>query len=132
MQVYELFVIKDVVRVPRKEFGSDLKDAVLKIAQQEYEGIVDDELGIVVAVTQVNEVGEGKVVPGDGAAYYEAAFDVLTYKPEIQEVVAGSVSEITEFGAFVKIGPMEGLAHVSQIIDDYINHDAKNASLAGR
>lgn len=130
--MYGVFTIRDMIRVPPKEFGQDLAAAVLKIAQQEYEGIVDDELGIVVAVTQVSEVGEGKVVPGDGAAYYEAAFDVLTYKPEIQEVVAGSISEITEFGAFVKIGPMEGLAHVSQIMDDYINHDAKNAMFTGR
>lgn len=121
-----------MVRVPPKEFREDLKAAVLKIAQQEYEGIVDDELGIVVAVTQVSEVGEGKVVPGDGAAYYESTFDVLVFKPEIQEVIAGSVSEVTEFGAFIKIGPMEGLVHVSQIMDDYINYDAKNAVFAGR
>lgn len=130
--MYGIFTIRDMIRVPPKEFANDLNQAVLKIAQQEYEGIVDDELGIVVAVTQVNEVGEGKVIPGDGAAYYEAAFDVLVFKPEIQEIVAGNVSEITEFGAFIKIGPMEGLVHVSQIMDDYINHDSKNASFVGR
>lgn len=130
--VYTIFTIRDMIRVPPKEFRGDLKLAVLKIAQQEYEGIVDDELGIVVAVTQVDEVGEGKVVPGDGAAYYEAAFDVLTFRPEIQEIVPGNVSEVTEFGAFIKIGPMEGLVHVSQIMDDYINYDNKNAMFVGR
>ncbi len=130
--MYAIFKVRDMIRVPPKEFGADLKASVLKIAQQDYEGIVDDELGIVVAVTGVESVGEGKVVPGDGAAYYEAVFDTLVYKPEIQEVVHGSVSEITEFGAFVKIGPMEGLVHVSQVMDDYINYDAKNACLVGR
>ncbi|MFH0954970.1 MAG: DNA-directed RNA polymerase [Candidatus Micrarchaeota archaeon] len=130
--MYALFKVRDMIRVPPKEFTHDLKASVLKIAQQDYEGIVDDELGIVVAVTDVDSVGEGKVVPGDGAAYYETVFDALVFKPEIQEVVHGNVSEVTEFGAFVKIGPMEGLVHVSQIMDDYINYDAKSASFVGR
>jgi DNA-directed RNA polymerase subunit E'/Rpb7 len=42
--VYQLYVIRDVVRVPPKEFGADLNEAVLKIAQQDFEGIVDEEL----------------------------------------------------------------------------------------
>ena len=130
--MYALYSIRDMIRVPPKEFKQDLATAILKVAQQEYEGIVDDELGIVVAITKVDDIGEGKVVPGDGAAYYEATFEALVFKPEIQEIVAGNVSEITEFGAFIKIGPMEGLVHVSQIMDDYINHDAKNASFVGR
>ena len=29
-------------------------------------------------------------------------------------------------------GPMDGLVHVSQITDDYINYDARNASLIGK
>lgn len=130
--MYAMFSIRDMIRVPPKEFGADLNASVLKIAQQEYEGIVDDELGIVVAVTQVDEVGEGKVVPGDGAAYYEATFEALVFKPEVQEIIGGNVSEVTEFGAFIKIGPMEGLVHVSQIMDDYINYDAKSAAFVGR
>jgi DNA-directed RNA polymerase subunit E' len=124
--VYQLYVIRDVVRVPPKEFGADLNEAVLKIAQQDFEGIVDEELGIVVCVKDVLNVGDGKVIPGDGAAYYLADLEMVAFKPELQEVVGGKVTEITEFGAFVKIGPMEGLVHVSQIMDDYINHDAKN------
>lgn len=130
--MYQLYVIRDVVRVPPKEFGADLNEAVLKIAQQDFEGIVDEELGIVVCVKDVLNVGDGKVIPGDGAAYYLADLEMVAFKPELQEVVGGKVTEITEFGAFVKIGPMEGLVHVSQIMDDYINHDAKNGWFEGR
>lgn len=65
---------------------------------------------------------------GDGAAYHEVTFNALFFKPELQEVVEGEVIEITEFGAFVRIGPMDGLAHVSQVTDDYITYDAKNVS----
>jgi DNA-directed RNA polymerase subunit E' len=130
--LYAIYKIKDTVRIPPKEFGQKLEKAVLKISQQEYEGVVDEDLGIIVAVTGASKVGEGKVVPGDGAAYHEAELDLLVFKPELQEVVEGAVSEITEFGAFVKIGPMEALVHVSQIMDDYINYDAKTAVFIGK
>src|SRR3989344_4032248 len=105
--MYNVYTIRDVIRVPPKDFGMDLKEAVLKIAQQEYEGI-----GIVVAVKDVVSVGDGKVIPGDGAAYYLSELEMVAFKPELQEVVAGKVTEITEIGAFVKIGPIEGLVHV--------------------
>ncbi len=130
--MYALYKIKDTVRVPPKEFGQKLEKAVLKISQEEYEGVVDEELGIIVAVTNAENVGEGKVVPGDGAAYHEAELDLLVFKPELLEVVEGAVSEITEFGAFIKIGPMEALVHVSQIMDDYINYDAKSTVFIGK
>lgn len=130
--MYAICKIKDTVRIPPKEFGQKLEKAVLKISQEEYEGVVDEELGIIVAVTNASNVGEGKVVPGDGAAYHEAELEMLVFKPELLEVVEGAVSEITEFGAFVKIGPMEALVHVSQIMDDYINYDAKNTVFVGK
>jgi len=131
-ELYAVCKIKDMVRVPPKEFGQKLEKAVLKISQEEYEGIVDEDLGIIVAVTNASSIGEGKVVPGDGAAYHEAELELLIFKPELQEVVEGVVSEITEFGAFVKIGPMEALVHVSQIMDDYINYDAKSTTFIGK
>ncbi|GIS50279.1 MAG: hypothetical protein Ct9H90mP24_5710 [Methanobacteriota archaeon] len=34
------------------------------------------------------------------------------------EVIDGAVSEVSEYGAFVRIGPMEALLHKSQILDE--------------
>jgi len=130
--MYTICTIKDIIRVPPKEFGKKIKDSVLKIAQEEYEGIVDESIGVIIAAFEVLKVGDGKIIPGDGAAYYETEFKALTYKPEIQEVVEGAVTEITEFGAFVRTGPIEGLVHVSQIMDDYINYDAKAPAFVGK
>jgi len=124
--------VKEKVRVPPKEFGGKLNETILKIVQEEYEGIVDEDLGLVIAVTDVGNVGEGKIVLGDGAAYYETELGLLMYKPLMHELVEGTVSEITEFGAFVRISPIEGLVHVSQIMDDYINYDAKMPGFVGK
>lgn len=130
--MFSLQEINDTVRVGPEQLGGELQKTILKNLQSEYEGMLDEEAGIVVAVTTVIKVGEGKVVPGDAGVYYSVDFNVLTYKPEVQEVVEGIVSQITEFGAFVKTGPIEALAHVSQVMDDYINYDPKNKILTGK
>jgi DNA-directed RNA polymerase subunit E' len=48
----------------------------------------------------------------------------------MQEVVDGTVVEVVEFGAFVGIGPVDGLLHVSQISDEYLAFDGENQQLA--
>ncbi|MDO8538643.1 MAG: DNA-directed RNA polymerase [archaeon] len=130
--MYLVTKIRDTVSLPPKEFGKDLKVSLLGIVQQEFEGMVDERAGVVLAVMEILNVGEGKVIPGEGTAYYETEMLALMYKPEIQEVVEGNVTEITEFGAFVRTGPIEGLVHVSQIMNDYINYDSKLPGFIGK
>jgi DNA-directed RNA polymerase subunit E' len=43
----------------------------------------------------------------------------------LQEIVEGEIVEITDFGAFVRIGPTDALLHLSQITDDYLKSDVK-------
>jgi DNA-directed RNA polymerase subunit E' len=124
--------IKDKVRVPPKKLGSKVKNSLLEICQEDYEGRIDNDAGVIIAVTGIGNVGEGHIIPGDGAAYYEAEIEMVTYKPTIHEIVRGTITEATEFGAFVRVGPIEGLIHVSQIMDDFINYDAKLPGFVGK
>ncbi|MBI5065860.1 DNA-directed RNA polymerase [Candidatus Woesearchaeota archaeon] len=112
--------VQDHVRVPPIYFGKDVSKSVAKSLQQKYAGFIDPELGIVVDIANVNEVGEGVVISGDGAAYYETKFELIVYKPEMQEVVYGKIKDITDFGAFITLGPIDGMIHVSQTMDDFV------------
>jgi DNA-directed RNA polymerase subunit E' len=97
-----------------------------------YEGVVDEELGYVVAVVDVKANPVGKIIPGDGATYHKVAFSLLTFYPKVQEIVEGEVVEIADFGAFVRIGPIDALLHVSQLMDDFISYDEKQGVLLGK
>ena len=48
------------------------------------------------------------------------------------EVVEGAISEVNEFGAFVRIGPMEALLHKSQILDDQVEVNVGAGTISGR
>ncbi|MEN4017003.1 MAG: DNA-directed RNA polymerase [Methanobacterium sp.] len=124
--------IEDTVRVPPVLFDEPLEDVTFKLLNENYVGKIDKKLGLMVTVKEVEEIGVGRVIMGDGAAYHDVTFQALFFKPELQEIVEGEVIEITEFGAFVRMGPMDGLVHVSQVTDDYINYDAKRGALLGK
>ncbi|MAF89447.1 MAG: DNA-directed RNA polymerase [archaeon] len=130
--MYQIVRIEDMVRVPAEHFNEELEVTLKKILAEQYEGKLDREIGSLITVLDVKSDGIGRVIPGDGAAYYNASFRALTYKPELQEIVEGDVIEIVEFGAFVRLGPLDGLVHVSQITDDYLNYDEKGQRFMGK
>lgn len=123
--------IKDHIRVPPALFNLPRKQAVLKQIKEEYEGYISKDIGIIIDVQGIKEIKEGVIIPGDGASYYETVFELLTFKPELQEVVMGRVKDIADFGAFISLGPVEGMIHISQTMDDFVSF-AKEKVLTGK
>jgi len=124
--------LEDTIRIPPETFGNPLESVGHQQVKAKYEGVVDEELGYVIAVTEVKVSSTGKIIPGDGATYHKVNFSLLTFYPKIQEVVEGEVVEIADFGAFVRIGPIDALLHVSQLMDDFISYDEKQGVLLGK
>lgn len=122
---------KGHVRVLPKFFGDDTNAAIMKSLGKQYDGFISKDFGVVIGVTDIKEVNEGIIIPGDGAAYYSTVFSMLTYKPELQEVVLGKIADITDFGAFITIGPIDGMIHVSQTMDDFVSF-GKSSVLTGK
>jgi len=123
--------VEDYVRVDPTLFGLPTNQAVEDQLRNTYKEYYDKELGNVVAVIDVLEVGEGVIIAGDGAAYYDSKFKLLIWKPELQELIYGVVDEITNFGAFINMGVMKGMIHISQTMDDYVSF-SKEGTLSGK
>ncbi|MDA1197184.1 MAG: DNA-directed RNA polymerase [Nanoarchaeota archaeon] len=123
--------VKDHIRIPPDLFDLDLDEAIIKRIKHKYEGFISKDMGIVIDVTGVKEVGEGVIIAGDGAAYYNSQFELITFKPEMQEIVYGRIKDIADFGAFINIGPIDGMIHVSQTMDDFVSF-SKEKVLTGK
>jgi DNA-directed RNA polymerase subunit E' len=115
----------DVVRIPPSKLTNSLKLTAIGILKEKYESMVNAELGYVILIIDAEANSTGKVIAGDGATYHKVNFTALTFYPKLHEVVEGEVVEITDFGAFVRIGPTDALLHLSQITDDYLKSDVK-------
>ena len=129
--MFYLLEVEDHVRVEPKHFGLPTREAIEKQLNESYVNSVGKELGYVISVVSVDEVEDGVLIPGDGAAYYKSIFKLIAWKPELHELVYGTISEITNFGAFMQIGPAQGMIHISQAMDDYVSLN-KLGTLSGK
>jgi len=129
--MFYLATVEDHVRVEPKHFGLPTLESIENQLNESYVDSVSRDLGFVISVISVDDVGEGIIIPGDGAAYYKSKFKVLVWKPELHELVYGTVKEITNFGAFMQVGPAQGMIHVSQTMEDFVSLN-KAGTLQGK
>jgi len=129
--MFYLTEAEDYVRIAPENFGLPIREAIIKELEKAYENFIDEELGVVIRVIDVKSVGEGIIIPEDGAVYYNASFTLLVFKPQLNELVFGKISQITSFGAFMNIGVLDALIHISQTMDDYVTFSKAN-TLLGR
>ena len=108
--MFKLITLQDTIRIPPETFGNPLEKVGREQVKQKYEGVVDEELGYVIAVTTIEVSPIGKIIPGDGATYHKVSFSLLTFYPIILLV----------------------FLHVSQLMDDYISYDEKQGVLLGK
>jgi len=129
--MFYIVEIADHIRVEPELFGLPVKEAVRQQLQRSFENYIDEDFGSVIAVLEVLSVGEGILIPGDAAAYYESEFKLLIFKPVLQELVYGHITQITNFGAFMNLGALEAMIHISQTMDDYVSF-SKSDALIGK
>jgi DNA-directed RNA polymerase subunit E' len=127
--MYKRLTIQDSVRVPPQHLGENVSDSVRDGLREEVEGDIVEDVGVVVGVEDVNSVEGGDIEPEDAGIHYDVEYEAVVYDPSLHEVVTGEVVDITDFGAFIRIGPFDGLCHVSQVMDEYVNLDEENAML---
>lgn len=123
--MFSIVQMSDVVRIPPNRLTNSLKESAITILKEKYESMISSDLGYVIMIIDADVNSTGRLVSGDGATYHKVLFKALTFYPKLQEVVEGEIVEITDFGAFVRIGPTDALLHLSQITDDYLKSDVK-------
>ncbi len=130
--MYRIVTVEDRVRVPPEKLGMPVMESVRHAISDKLEGTIDPRIGVILSVTSIENIGEGKILPEDPGVYYQTLFKLLTYKPELHELAYGEVVDNTEFGAFVRLGAIDGLVHISQLMDDFVSFDSKNSVFLGR
>jgi len=120
------------VEIPPFLFSQPKEISARLILSEDYEGIITKQYGFIIAVVDVLSVSTGQIIPGNANTFHEVQFTILTFRPTVSEVVEGEVVEIVDFGAFVRLGPLDGLVHVSQVTDDYISYEQVGNRFIGK
>ena len=130
--MFQIVEVEDIIRIEPINFGNELNEIAKKILKGRYESTITPELGYVILIMNVNAEKTGKIIPGDGATYHPVQFKLLSFLPKLHEIVEGEVVEITDFGAFIRVGPTDALLHLSQITDEYLNSDVRQGLITAK
>ena len=133
-KMYKIVSREDTIRIPAEYMrkGASLNDHIDRLSMTAFEGRFDEDNRFILLTTNHEPLGRGRIIHGDGAIYQRVRFDAVLFCMEDYEVVEGAVSEVNEFGAFVRIGPMEALLHKSQIMDDMVDANVGMGWIEGR
>jgi DNA-directed RNA polymerase subunit E' len=130
--MYQIVTVEDEVAVAAAKLNLETKKAIKESLEEMLEGKINNEIGVVLAITKIEKIGEGRILPGNPDVHYPVTFKVLAWMPTDREIVEGIVVDVTEFGTFIRCGALDGLVHVSQIMDDYVSYDEKNSQFVGK
>ncbi len=125
LQLFSITTMIDVVRIPPDLFGTALRKAAISTLKEKYESSISADLGYIIIILDANVDEMGKMVSGDSGTFHRVEFEALTFYPKMNEIVNGEIVDITDFGAFVRIGPSDALLHLSQVMNDYLRSDVK-------
>ncbi len=130
--MFKLYKVEDIVRIPPSMFGQDLARVAEAQLREKYESTYDDEIGYIIFIGSVDIESIGRVLSGDGASYHRVNFDLVSFKPIVNEIIEGEVIEIASFGVFVRVGPLDALLHISQIMDEFVSVDPSQGMVVGK
>jgi DNA-directed RNA polymerase subunit E' len=130
--MFYLVTIRDTIRIMPSSFGKDFKEEAKEIIKADYEDLILKDIGYVITVVDIFDIDLGKMIPKEDGIFSRVTFQLLVFRPEMNEIVEGQVVECVDFGIFVRLGPTDGLTHVSQVTDDFINYNSKMNYLEGK
>lgn len=130
--MYMITEAERIVRIPPAKLDEDIDKVIDALTWDTYEGRLTEDKSLTVLIRNVSAVGPGRIVHGDGAVYQTVKYDQIVFKPKDNELIEGVVVQILKFGAFVRFGPLDGLLHISQVLDDRVDIDESNQRLVGK
>src|SRR3990172_6561342 len=106
--MYQRVQREDVVRIPPDRLGEDIDEVARELTRATLEGRIGVDKTLTLIASNIERLGEGRIVHGDGAVYQRVKYDALVFAPALQEIVEGTVVEVLKFGAFIRFGPLDG------------------------
>lgn len=103
---YHLSLHHEILLHP-KYFGPQLLMTVKKKLFNEIEGTCSGKYGFIIAVTAIDSIGAGHLLPGRGFAKFPVKYKAVVFRPFKGEVLEGVVTQVNKVGIFVEIGPLK-------------------------
>jgi DNA-directed RNA polymerase subunit E' len=122
--------VREKIGVEAQRIKENIRDSIEESIDAKHSR---EENGVFLGVTEIKKVGEsGDILPERPEIYFDVEYLALFFQPQSGEVVNGLVVDVAEFGPFVRIGPIDALAHISQITAEKMAYNPQQDVISGK
>jgi len=107
------------IELPPSCFYKNMKREINQRLLEDVEGTCQAEYGYIVCVTEVEEIGDGRIRDDIPEVSFPVEFRAIVFRPFKNEVLDGVVTQMDQFGIFVEVGPLQVYVSDQQIPSDY-------------
>ncbi|MBN2094811.1 MAG: DNA-directed RNA polymerase [Candidatus Aenigmarchaeota archaeon] len=128
--MFYLIDVKEKVGVEAQKIKENIRESIEESLEATH---TREENGIFLGVTEIKKVGEsGDILPEKPEIYFNVEYTALFFQPVPGEILYGTVVDVAEFGPFVRIGPIDALAHISQITAEKMTYNPQQDVIASK
>mmetsp|Transcript_36211 Transcript_36211/g.59052 ORF Transcript_36211/g.59052 Transcript_36211/m.59052 type:complete len:330 (-) Transcript_36211:42-1031(-) len=103
--MFVLTLLADTIRIPPHLLAKPTLTSVQTEIEKRYPNKIIVDVGLIVCpYGPPLEVGDGILVAGDGGAHHQVVFQCVVFRPFVEEVLIGTVTESHERGVTVSVG----------------------------
>lgn len=101
--MFVLSTFQDTIRVPASQLGKPIEDELTDILNARLANKVVHNVGLVICLKDIIDVGESHLHDGDGAIFTKCTFRMIVFRPQIGEVVCGTLRSSSREGLKVSL-----------------------------
>jgi DNA-directed RNA polymerase subunit E' len=128
--MFYILNVKEKVGIEAQNLKKDIKESI----EEKLEDLhLKENNGVFLGVVEIKNIGEsGEILPERPYIYFDVDYQALFFQPGENEVIESEVSDVAEFGPFVRFGPIEALVHISQISKDKLSYNPEQDVIASK
>jgi len=102
--MFVLVQMKDTVRTPPHLFHLDAVDAVREALNIKFANKVVYNVGLCIALWDIEKIEDSYIFPGDGATHTNVHFRYVVFRPFVDEILVGRIKSCSKEGLNVSVG----------------------------
>ena len=114
--------------------AQNLKKNIKESIEEQLEDLhLKENNGVFLGVVEIKKVGEaGEILPERPYIYFDVSYRALFFQPVVNEIVESYITDVAEFGPFIRLGPIEALIHISQISSEKLSYNPEQDVIASK
>lgn len=128
--MFYLVDVREKVGVEAQRIKANIQESIEEKLEELH---LREDNGVFLGVTEIKKIGEsGEILPEKPLIFFDVEYSALFFQPSVNEVIDGYVTEVAEFGPFVRIGPVDALIHISQVTKEKLAYNPEQDVIASK